>query len=80
MRPALTLTKPGCSRSVWSLPSWFAPEGRVPLNYHPNPDSWKNEEGSVTLRSAAKGQEFVINGDVYPQLESWTGNPIKENA
>ena len=80
MRAALQLTKPGCSRSVWSLPSWFAPQGRAPLSYHPNPGSWQNEEGSVTLRSAAKGQEFVLDGGSYPQLESWAGNLIKENA
>lgn len=80
MRPALRLTKPGFSRSVWSLPSWFAPDGRPPLSYHPNSASWENEEKSVTLRSAAKGQEFVIDGDAYPLLESWAGNLIRESA
>lgn len=80
MRPELQLTKPGCSRSIWSLPSWFFPDGRPPLSYHPNPRSWVKEDGAVTLRSAAKGQEFVLDGDVYPQLESWAGNLIKENA
>ena len=80
MRPTLQLTKSGHSRSVWSLPSWFSPEGRTPLSYHPKATNWKDEDGSVTLRSAAKGQEFVIDGDAYPQLESWAGNLIRESA
>ena len=80
MRPALQLTKPGCSRSEWSLPSWFLPKGRPPLSFHPNPKSWQADEGSATLRSAAKGQEFVLDGGAYPELESWAGNLVRENA
>lgn len=80
MRPALRLTKRDCSRSVWSLPPWFYPEGRAPLSYHPNSDSWKIEEGSVTLRSAAKGQEFVLDGDLYPQLQPWVSDLIRKNS
>lgn len=80
MRPTLQLTKPGCSRSIWSLPSWFAPQGRSPLSYHPKADSWHAEEGGVTLRSAAKGQEFVLDGSAYPQLESWAHSLIRESV
>jgi hypothetical protein len=80
MRKALQLTKPGCSRSIWSLPSWFAPKGRPPLSYHPKATSWHEGNESVTLRSAAKGQEFVLNSAPYPELEAWAGNLIKENA
>jgi hypothetical protein len=80
MLPALQLTRSGRSRSVWSLPSWFAPQGRAPLSYHPKAESWTDAGESVTLLSAAKGQEFVIDGNLYPQLESWAGNLIKESA
>lgn len=80
MRPELQLTKPGCSRSIWSLPSWFSPNGRPPLSYHPKPCSWQHDENSVTLRSAAKGQEFVLHGDNYPEVESWAARLIRENA
>jgi hypothetical protein len=78
--PALQLTKSGCTRSVWSLPRWFLPEGRPPLSYHPNAMSWKDEGQSVTLRSAAKGQEFVIDGNSYPQLESWASDLIRVHS
>jgi hypothetical protein len=80
MRKALQLTKPGCSRSIWLLPSWFEPKGRPPLSYHPKLSSWEAGGDSVTLRSAAKGQEFVLNGERYPELEAWAGNLIRENA
>jgi hypothetical protein len=57
-----------------------APKGRPPLSYHPNPRSWEDGEGAVTLRSAAKGQEFVIHSESYPDLEAWVGNLIRQNA
>jgi hypothetical protein len=77
----LRLTKPGCSRSVWSLPIWFMPkEGQASLSYHPRPGQWlKNEEG-LTLRSAAKGQEFVLDGAIYPQAESWAASLVQNHA
>jgi len=80
MRPSLQLTKPGRSRSIWSLPPWFSPKGRAPLSYHPKQESWLDEHDSVTLRSAGKGQEFVIDGKNYPELESWAHNLIRESA
>lgn len=80
MRPELQLTRPGYSRSVWSLPRWFAPQGRQPLSYHPNANRWELYEDGVTLRSAAKGQEFVIDGTAYPELETWVANLIRANA
>lgn len=80
MRPELQLTRPGRSRSVWSLPRWFAPEGRQPMSYHPNPNRWEVRDDGVTLRSAAKGQEFVVDGTAYPELETWVENLIRGNA
>jgi hypothetical protein len=77
---ALQLTKAGHSRSIWSLPSWFSPNGREPLSYHPDVRSWKDEEDSVTLRSACIGQEFVLDARVYPQAEEWVRNLIRTNA
>lgn len=79
-RPELQLTKPGSSRSVWTLPKWFAPNGRTPLTYHPNPAKWTSEGNQVTLQSAAKGQEFVINSNAYPELESWVSSIIRKGS
>jgi Nucleotide modification associated domain 3 len=77
----LRLTKPGSTRSVWSLPAWFMPQtGQTPLSYHPRPDQWIHGDDGVTLRSAAKGQEFVLNGAAYPQAEGWVANLVLDHA
>lgn len=78
--PALQLTKPGSTRSVWSLPSWFLPENRVPLSYHGDQARWQVDGSWVTLQSVAKGQEFVIDGDQYPDLAPWVDSIISENG
>jgi hypothetical protein len=80
MSTALQLTKANCSRSIWTLPPWFSPKGRPPLSYHPKPLSWQDGEDSVTLRSAATGQEFVLDSQHYPELEAWVVKLIRENA
>ncbi|WP_080428613.1 hypothetical protein [Burkholderia ubonensis] len=80
MRPELQLTRPGHSRSVWSLPRWFAPDGRAPMSYHAKANRWEIREDGVTLRSVAKGQEFVVDGTVYPELEAWVADLIRGNA
>jgi Nucleotide modification associated domain 3 len=77
----LQLTRPGSTRSVWSLPSWFMPmEGQAPLSYHPKSSRWNREGDCVTLRSAAKGQEFVLDGAAYPPLEDWVADLIRGHA
>ena len=77
---SLRLTKVGNSRSVWSLPSWFAPNGRKPLSYHPNASSWQDDGDKVTLRSAAKGQEFVIDSASYPEVEHWANSIVESGS
>lgn len=72
----LRLTKLGCSRTIWSLPLWFLPNGRPALSYHGNPKRWESDSGSVTLKSVAKGQEFVIDGAYYPELEEWVTHVV----
>lgn len=80
LRPSLQLTRQGLSRSFWSLPSWFEPKGRKPLTYHPAADCWEVAGDRVTLKTAAKGQEFVIDGNAYPELEPWVANLIGGTA
>ena len=69
----LVLTAPGqASRRLWELPSWMRPcKGRKPLTYHGNPDKWSTKGGRARLVSAAKGQEFVLDCQHYPQAPSW---------
>jgi hypothetical protein len=74
----LRLTKPGCNRSIWTLPPWFAPEPpRPPLGYHGDPDRWQVDGDRVQLRSAARGQEFVLDTTCYPEALSWVADLLQ---
>ncbi|HLK56475.1 MAG TPA: hypothetical protein VKU00_07920 [Chthonomonadaceae bacterium] len=71
-RDALCLTAKGASRSIWQLPEWLHPEGKASsLSYHGNPLLWTKQEGSVRLKSVAKGQEFVLDCDHFPEATEW---------
>ncbi|HUQ02899.1 MAG TPA: hypothetical protein VM261_10410 [Kofleriaceae bacterium] len=68
----LRLTRPGASRSRWSLPAWFAPgRGRPPLGYHHAPSRWRRAGDRVHLQSVARGQEFVLDTAHYPEADAW---------
>lgn len=68
----LRLTKPGGPRSIWTLPSWFAPtQSKPPLGYHADPGRWQMDGDRVELRSAARGQEFVLDTSWYPEASEW---------
>lgn len=68
----LRLTKPGASRSRWSLPAWFHPgPDRPPLGYHGNSSLWARAGDRVELKSVARGQEFVLDVARYPEALSW---------
>jgi hypothetical protein len=76
--PRLQLTAHARTRSFWSLPKWFMPSHtKDPMSYHSDPSRWNPNGDSVILRSAAKGQEFVIDGSQYPDVESWVGDIIR---
>lgn len=79
--PHLTLTARGENRSVWRLPQWFHPHGRESsLSYHGDPSRWSKEEDWVRLRSAYRGQDFVLDGDHYPESLSWAMDLIKKGV
>lgn len=68
----LRLTKVGASRSVWSLPGWFAPATqRPPLGYHSEPSRWSADGERVELRTVGRGQEFVLDVRHYPEALGW---------
>jgi hypothetical protein len=69
----LCLTAPGANnRSHWLLPMWFYPKDkRTPLSYHSKLQRWKQCEGCTTLDSVARGQEFVLDADQYPEAIGW---------
>ena len=70
--PELILTRPQHSRTHWQLPPWFHPRGRAShLSYHADPGRWQQREDAVWLRSVSRGQEFVLDGDHYPEALGW---------
>jgi hypothetical protein len=78
-KDVLRLTAESHSRTVWRLPRWFMPENtRPPLSYHPAGSRWVCDEQGVLLRSAAKGQEFVLDADHYPEAQPWLANLLTE--
>ena len=80
----LQLTTAGESRrSMWTLPRWFYPGKRPALSYH-HPggkvERWHLHDDRALLNSVGRGQEFVIDGDHYPELESWVSSIIRNHS
>lgn len=70
--PALCLTAPNMSRSIWRLPRWFYSGENTPgLSYHRSLRRWKVEEEYVLLNSVGRGQEFVLDCQEYPEALHW---------
>ena len=75
--PSLCLTDQNASRSKWRLPSWMFPTGgRAALTYHADPKRWEKRPDSTLLRSAGRGQEFILDCDYYPNALEWLANLI----
>lgn len=69
---ARCLTAENCSRSIWHLPGWMHPEDRASaLSYHSDLSRWQRHGDRVELRSAARGQEFVLDVEHYPEALGW---------
>lgn len=77
--PSLCLTdqEPYVSRRMWHLPSWMFPaDGRSALSYHKNPKYWDQRVDYTLLKSAGRGQEFVLDCNDYPEAVEWLANLI----
>ncbi len=71
-RRALRLSSEDHSRSRWQLPAWFSPEGRASsLSFHGKPSRWRKIETGVILDTVGRGQEFVLDGEHYPEAGPW---------
>ena len=69
----LVLTAPDAATpSLWALPQWFYPrDGKCPLTYHSDPDRWTKTDDGTRLKVVAKGQEFVLNAEEFPEAIAW---------
>jgi len=62
----------GLKTSAWELPSWFHPSGhRTPLTYHSDLGRWRKRGTQTELTAVARGQEFVLDCDEYPEAVGW---------
>jgi hypothetical protein len=64
------------SPSKWSLPAGFLPKGRTPLSYHGSPSRWSQCGDRTHLSTVARGQEFVLDLEHYPELTSWIAEVV----
>lgn len=69
----LVLTAPtAATPTQWELPQWFYPrDGKYPLTYHPNMDSWQRTENFTRLNAAHRGQEFILDTGDFPEAIEW---------
>jgi hypothetical protein len=75
------LTAPGAAGlALWRLPGWFLPRGRAALSYHADADRWTACDGGVLLRSASRGQEFVLDADLYPEAVGWAASLVHDRG
>lgn len=78
--PSLRLTAVDRKRSYWSLPIWFMPvDGQPALSYHGKPSRWVADNDSVLLQTVAKGQEFILDCDYYPDVTGWLTTLFSES-
>lgn len=62
----------------WHLPGWFYPfTGRKPLTYHTDLNRWQIDEQGVRLDAVARGQEFVLDCQDYPEAIEWVTSLIQ---
>lgn len=75
------LTAPDANTpSTWRLPSWVHPGRRRPLTYHATAARWTRTRSHVRLRTAARGQEFVLDADDYPEAAEWALGLIRSDG
>jgi hypothetical protein len=70
----------GARVTEWSLPLGFLPRGRRPLSYHLDEARWSASGSRARLRAAARGQEFVLHLDEYPEVAGWLGDLLAPTA
>jgi hypothetical protein len=79
---SLRLTAPNSkSRGEWQLPGWFYPRNnQSPLSYHPDVKAFTKKANQTILRTAGRGQEFILNTAQYPEAIRWARRLITNAA
>ena len=64
--------------SFWELPGWCYPrKGLYPLTYHNKMERWQRRGATTLLRTAPRGQEFVLDAEQYPEAVGWVLSLLK---
>ncbi|WP_020410937.1 hypothetical protein [Hahella ganghwensis] len=72
------LTAPDSLLTQWELPQWWHPgTNKPPLSYHHKIERWQQLDNQTRLKAAARGQEFVLDCDYYPEALPWVRNLIQ---
>ncbi|MDL0431723.1 hypothetical protein QPM17_11325 [Marinobacter sp. TBZ242] len=73
MQDHLRLTSAdAASTTQWRLPACFFPESaETAMSFHSNLARWSLDGDHCLLRSASRGQEFVLDTITYPGVVSW---------
>ena len=65
----------------WRLPKWFFPKnGITPLTYHKDLSRWQRDKQLTRLSAVARGQEFVMDTEYYPEARYWLKALIDQHA
>jgi len=69
----LMLTAPDATTpSQWELPQWFYPrDGKCPLTYHSDLARWQRTKNRTRLNAVARGQEFILDTEDFPEAIEW---------
>jgi hypothetical protein len=55
--------------------------GRNPLTYHKDIRRWTDlNDDHVALQNVARGQEFLLDADQYPEAKSWAVSLVENNC
>ena len=74
LKPSLVLSgeQQDSTASIWELPAWFYPrKGIFPLSYHQRNERWMRSGTKTLLKSATRGQEFILNTAHFPEAIGW---------
>ena len=61
-------------RTTWKLPKFFHPDYGTQMTSHLKEFRWSLEDDCCRLKSAPRGQEFIITGN--SDVETWAKNII----
>lgn len=65
--------------TTWLLPAWFHPTGnRMPLTYHSDARRWRRQGERTELKTVARGQEFILDCDEYPEAVGWVRDLLRK--